>query len=51
MFTARLKKLPFRLLAPLLALFTKCSGEVIISEFLAINSGAGITDEDNFPAD
>jgi len=26
-------------------------GELVISEFLAVNSGAGITDEDNFPAD
>ena len=42
-----------RLLVPVILTLslTAIRAEVIISEFLAINSGAGIRDEDNFPAD
>ena len=39
------------LLAALSLFLPAIRAEVIISEFLAINSGAGIKDEDDFPAD
>lgn len=47
------KILPKRLflLAAVFAIAPTTRAELIISEFLAVNSGAGIKDEDNFPAD